>query len=143
MLITSQEKIKLDVSIGFHSALQMTNTQFRILVIGGSTSMLPIPYDILTQYEAVLKKQQFLFLATPITESGSGIILIFEANIRFLIPNQNMCICLSKNCKKRIRRPNSKSRQRMPCPSSCESSFQRLYARRRSDERSSALMLQQ
>jgi len=53
-----------------------------------------------------------------ITGKGSGIILISEANIRFLIPNQNMCVCLLKNYERRIRRQNSKSRQRMPCLSS-------------------------
>jgi hypothetical protein len=57
MLITSQEKIKIDVSIGFHSALQMTNMQFMILVIGRAAFMLPIPDDILKQYEAVIEKR--------------------------------------------------------------------------------------
>ena len=35
----------------------MTNMQFWILVIYRSTSMIPIPDDILKQYEAVLKKR--------------------------------------------------------------------------------------
>ena len=67
--------------------------------------MKPIPRDILTQYEAVLKKGRFLLPAMRIIGSGFGIILISEANIRFLIPNQNMCVCSSKNCKKKNQTP--------------------------------------
>jgi len=77
--------------------------------------MQPIPSDILTQFESVLKKKVgACFPPRGLQEVAPCIILISEANIRCLIPNQNMCGCLSKNCKKRIRRPNSKSRQHMP-----------------------------
>ena len=81
-----QQKIRLDVSIGFHCALQMTNMQICILIICGSTSMRPLPDDILKQYEAVLKKRAVAISLHADIKSGSGITLIPAVNILCRIP---------------------------------------------------------
>jgi len=53
-----------------------------------------IPNDTMAQFDAVLMKKVSPVYVTLITGNGSDTILISEANIRFLIPNRNMCVCL-------------------------------------------------
>lgn len=65
--------------------------------------MLPIPNEIASAYEAVLKNAIYLFPAMLITENGSGIFSISATDINCRIPARSKCVYLFKSWETRNR----------------------------------------